>query len=237
MSNRFQRSSDESPIQWRHSNSSKPSTTLYSKLDSDSSLINTSLPAKNTPSLPAATLASLTSNSTSTFSERFSQKLQLQENTSTYTPLSKISSKKISIESQQDFPSLGGSSSKSTTTTSNKPSYASLSQKWAEQSKEEKENQIKKQKEDTEKLRLQKEKEQSDRLFATTRFFHASQLYSNKNNDDYKYNIGGDKNEELDNLDDDYQSPTDEYDEESDEDNEEELDDPWNRRRNKNDLY
>jgi hypothetical protein len=177
------------------------------------SLVNTSKPAKDAPKLNAGTLASLTKQTTSS------------------VPL-----KSVNVQSDQDFPSLGGSTKVSQVSLNN--NYASLARSWGEQKKEDDERAKKEAKEVAEKKRLEKEKEEKERRSFQVRS-HTFYALSKKNNDDEKYDLGDSSRVIAD--DDSYQSsPSDNDivdDDDDDQQNEDELDDAWNRRRSKNDLY
>jgi len=190
------------------------------KSNSYQPLVNTSKPAKEARKLEAGTLASLTKHA------HHSQ-----------VPLSN-SSKPTNLQSDQEFPSLGGSTKVSQQTLNN--TYASLARRWGEQKKEDEEREKKEAKDAAEKLRLEKEKEEKERRLFKVRS-HTFQSLNRKNNeDDDKYDIGCNNNVTLDD-DDSYNSSLSDNDVVDDDDddlqNEAEMDDAWSRRRNKNDLY
>jgi len=176
------------------------------------SLVNTSKPAKDAPKLNVGTLASLTKQTTSN------------------VPL-----KSVNVQSDQDFPSLGGSTKVSQVSSNN---YASLARSWGEQKKADDERAKKEAKELAEKKRLEKEKEEKERRSFQVRS-HTFYASSKKNNEDEKYDLGDSSRVIAD--DDSYQSsPSDNDivdDDDDDQQNEDDVDDAWNRRRSKNDLY
>jgi hypothetical protein len=195
-----------------HFTSNKTPSTSYQPL------VNTSKPAREAPKLEVGTLASLTKQTTA------------------YTPLSK-QSKPANVQSDDDFPSLGGS--KKVTNTSLNTTYASLARRWGEQKKEDEERAKKEASELAEKKRLQMEKDEKERRLFRIRTYSINAL-SKKNNDDEKYDLGNNNNNVY--LDDDdsyhsYSSDNDGVDDDDDQENDEELDDTWNHRRSKNDLY
>jgi len=209
-SNHFWDSTPSPQDQRFHFTSNKPTSSYQS-------LVNTSKPAQEAPKLSVGTLASLTKQTTS------------------YTPLSK-QSKPVNVQSKDDFPSLGGSTKVQTTSLNN--TYASLARIWGEHKKEDEEKAKKEAKDLAERKRIEKEKEEKERRLFKIRSPSINTL-SKRNNDDEKYDLGNNQGTSLDD-DDSYQSyPSDNdvVDDEDDDENEEELDDAWNRRRSKNDLY
>lgn len=189
------------------------------------SLVNTSKPAKEAPKLEAGTLASLTK--------------QTSSNTTSSTPYVPLSnkSKPVNVQSDQDFPSLGGSTKVNSQSLNN--TYASLARSWGEQKKEDEERAKKEAKELSEKKRFEKEKEEKEKRMFKIRS-HTFNILSKKNDDDTKYDLGDNKSVVLDTDDlyDSFSSDNDYVDDDDDDQqNEEELDDTWNRRRSKNDLY
>ncbi len=211
-SNSFWDSTSSSENQRFHFTSNKTPSTSYQPL------VNTSKPAREGPKLEVGTLASLTKQTTA------------------YTPLSK-QSKPANVQSDDDFPSLGGSTK--VTNTSLNTTYASLARRWGEQKKEDEERAKKEAKELAEKKRLEMEKEEKERRLFQIRS-HSINALSKKKNDDEKYDLGNNQSVYLDD-DDSYHSYSSDNDGVEDvddeEENEEELDDTWNHRRSKNDLY
>ncbi len=211
-SNSFWDSSPSSENQRFHFTSNKTPSTSYQPL------VNTSKPAREGPKLEVGTLASLTKQTTA------------------YTPLSK-QSKPANVQSDEDFPSLGGN--KQVTNTSLNTTYASLARRWGEQKKEDEERAKKEAKELAEKKRLEMEKEEKERRLFQIRS-HSINALSKKKNDDEKYDLGNNQSVYLDD-DDSYHSYSSDNDvvedDDDDQENEDELDDTWNRRRSKNDLY
>lgn len=199
----------------------------YSKKDTagGTPLVNTSLPAKEAPTLVPATLASLTSNGESST-------LDKTERSYAYKPRNKVAN--VNLSSDQDFPSLGGASKKKTEESSAaKPSFASMAKEWAKKQKEEEEIQKKEAEKNAliEADRLKKEKE--DRSLLSSINSNLSKLLNTKPMDDddiRKY--------ESDHANDDYSSTSDEETYEEEDDTQEYVDDDaWNKRRNKNDMY
>lgn len=211
-SNSFWDSTPSSDNQRFHFTSNKTPSTSYQPL------VNTSKPAREAPKLEVGTLASLTKQTTA------------------YTPLTK-QSKPANVQSDDDFPSLGGSTK--VTNTSLNTTFASLARRWGEQKKEDEERAKKEANELAEKKRLEKEKEEKERRLFKIRS-HSFNALTKKNNDDEKYDLGNNNNNVY--LDDDdsyhsYSSDNDGVDDDDDQENDEELDDTWNHRRSKNDLY
>lgn len=199
----------------------------YSKNDTmgGKPLVNTSLPAKEAPSLVPGTLASLTSNGERTTPDTI-------ERSYTYKPRSKAAN--VNLSSDQDFPSLGGVSKKQTEeSAAAKPSFASMAKDWAKKQKEEEEIQ----KKEAEKNALveaeRRKKEKEDRSLLSSINANLSKLlHTSKVDEDElgKY--------ESDHVDDDYSSTSEEETYEDEEDTQEYVDDDaWNKRRNKHDMY
>jgi len=216
----------------------------YSRPGNNSSLINTSMPAKEAPPLPPRTLASITSTSnestTRSLSSQFSEKLNLNENKSIYKPLKP---KTANLSSDQEFPSLSSKNTikpatTATTTTTPSNNYATLARTWGQQKKEDDEKTRKQIKEEADKKYIQRKKEEYEKRFYRlgVSSIPSKQLQSNKNeSDDEKYDLGNNRTK-LDEDYDSYESLTpDEYEDESDDDDDT-NDDLWNRR-NKHDLY
>lgn len=211
-SNSFWDSTPSSDNQRFHFTSNKTPSTSYQPL------VNTSKPAREAPTLEKGTLASLTKQTTA------------------YTPLSK-QSKPANVQSEEDFPSLGGSTK--VTNSSLNTTFASLARRWGEQKKEDEERAKKEAKELAEKKRLQMEKEEKERRLFQIRS-HSINALTKKDDDDEKYDLGNNQNRYLDDDESYHSYPSDNDvldDDEDDQENEEELDDTWNRRRSKNDLY
>lgn len=215
----------------------------YSRSDNNGSLVNTSLPAKEAPPLPPKTLASLTSLTTNTsnesttrsFSSRFSEKLNLTENKSTYKPLKP---KTANLSSDQEFPSLSTKNTpRPTSTPTPNNNYATLARTWGQQKKEDDEKTKKQTKEEADKKHQQQKQEEAERRFYKlgVSSIHSKVLHNRNESDDEKYDLGNNNNTKPDDDYDSYESPTpDEYEDESDDDDDD--DDTWNRR-NKHDLY
>lgn len=190
-------------------------------------LVNTSKPAKEAPKLEAGTLASLTKQTSSSTTS-----------STPYVPLSN-KTKPVNVQSDQDFPSLGGSTKVKSLSLNN--TYASLARSWAEKKKEDDERAKKEAKELADKKRLEKENEEKEKQLFKIRAntYHALYKMNNKD-DDTEYDLGDNKRVALD-IDDSYDSFPSDYDyvddDDEDQQNEDELDDAWNRRRSKNDLY
>lgn len=199
----------------------------YSRNDSagGNTLVNTSLPAREAPTLVPATLASLTSNGESTT-------LNTVERSYTYKPRNKVTN--VNLSSDQDFPSLGGGSKKKVEETSAaKPSFASMAKEWAKKQKEEEEFQ----KKEAEKNALieaeRRKKEKEDRSLLSSINSNLSKLLNAKTVDDDEI-----RKYESDQVDDDYSSTSEEETYEEEEDTQEYVDDDaWNKRRNKHDMY
>lgn len=199
----------------------------YSKNDTmgGKPLVNTSLPAKEAPSLVPRTLASLTSNGERTTPDTV-------ERSYVYKPRNKAAN--VNLSSDQDFPSLGGVSKKQTEeSAAAKPSFASMAKDWAKKQKEEEEIQ----KKEAEKNALveaeRRKKEKEDRSLLSSINANLSKLlHTSKVDEDElgKY--------ESDHVDDDYSSTSEEETYEDEEDTQEYVDDDaWNKRRNKHDMY
>lgn len=199
----------------------------YSRNDTTggSTLVNTSLPAREAPTLVPATLASLTSNGESST-------LDKTERSYTYKPRNKVAN--VNLSSDQDFPSLGGASKKKTEeTAAAKPSFASMAKEWAKKQKEEEEMQ----KKEAEKNALieaeRRKKEKEDRSLLSSINSNLSKLLNTKTVDED--DIG---KYESDHVDDNYSSTSEEETYEEEEDTQEYVDDDaWNKRRNKHDMY
>jgi hypothetical protein len=199
----------------------------YSKNDTmgGKPLVNTSLPAKEAPSLVPGTLASLTSNGDSSTANTV-------ERSYAYKPRSKAAN--VNLSSDQDFPSLGGVAKKQTEeSVAAKPSFASMAKDWAKKQKEEEEMQ----KKEAEKNALieaeRRKKEKEDRSLLSSINSNLSKLLNTKTVDDD--DIG---KYESDHVDDDYSSTSEEETYEEEEDTQEYVDDDaWNKRRNKHDMY
>lgn len=189
----------------------------------DKPLVNTSLPAKEAPSLTPATLASLTSNG-----ENIPTIPHRPYNA--YKPRSKTVN--INLTSDNDFPSLGSVSKKENAEVAAKPSFATMAKEWAKKTKEEEE--VKK-KEDEKNALIEAErrkKEKEDRALFTSINANLSKLLHSKPQDDselHKY--------EEDHTDEDTSISDEETYEEDEEKNEYVDDDAWNKRRNKYDMY
>lgn len=197
----------------------------YSKNDTTGKpLVNTSLPAKEAPSLVPATLASLTSNGEHT--------TDTIERTYTYKPRNKVAN--VNLSSDQDFPSLGSAPKKQTEESSAaKPSFAAMAKEWAKKQKEEEELK----KKEAEKNALieaeRRKKEKEDRSLLSSINANLSKLLQTSKVDDDE--LG---RYESDHADDNYSSTSEEEIYEEEEDIQEYVDDDaWNKRRNKHDMY
>jgi hypothetical protein len=206
------------------------------KEKTNQSLVNTSLPAKEAPSLKPATLASLTvksdiSATTAAFSNmRFEKK-------SEYQPLTKSSLAKSSLTkpapfTSDDFPSLGSkkpaTATASATVKTNATNYAALSRDWAK--KQEEDKIAAKEEAEKEQHRQQVERmvrEQNEKEFKEFRS-RTVVLPSQKkaDNDTRKLDIGCYESDGS--VEEEYESPP-EYDpeEEEEEDEEEEYNAHW----------
>lgn len=204
----------------------------YSKTDStEKPLVNTSLPAKEAPSLAPATLASLTGNGetapTTSSTGRFSA----------YKPQGISQRARVSnvnLSSDQDFPSLGGVSKKEAVETPAKPSFAEMAKEWAKKQKEEEE--VKK-KEDEKNALIEAErrrKEKEDRTLFTSIHANFSKLLHSKpvDEEDHRY-----VEEDVYRVEEDVSDTETSAYQDEEEPQEYVDDDIWNKRKNKHDIY
>ena len=203
------------------------------KEKTNQSLVNTSLPAKEAPSLKPATLASLTvksdiSATTAAFSNmRFEKK-------SAYQPLTKSSLTKSIPLTSDDFPSLGSkkpataSVTASATVKTNTTNYAALSRDWAKKQEEDKiaakEEAEKEQHRQQVERMVREQNEKEFKEFRTRTVVLPSQKKAN--NDTRTLDIGCYESDGS--VEEEYESPP-EYDpeEEEEEDEEEEYNAHW----------
>jgi hypothetical protein len=131
--------SQQSSNIWSNQKSTPPSSFPMNR---DQQLVNTSLPAKEAPKLVPGTLASLTSNGTVTakgsFASKFANKAKIIEDPDYVPP-----PKQIDLNSEEDFPSLGGSKPTPKPVSESKPvsasSFADLARNWAKKKEEDEE--------------------------------------------------------------------------------------------------
>jgi len=101
------------------------------------SLVNTSLPAKEAPTLKPATLASLTTVKDAVSSIATSMSNMRFEKKPLYQPLTKSPPTKSPLTSD-DFPSLGSKKPVAAVTKPNMTNFAALSREWAKKQEEDK---------------------------------------------------------------------------------------------------
>jgi hypothetical protein len=177
--------------------------------------VNTSLPAKEAPVLPSATLASLT-------------KKDMPPGLQPVTGASLKQAKPLPKE--EDFPTLGKPAVVKVDTTTSKPTFSELSKQWAIKKKEEeeKEEELAKQEADmkrAESARRQKE-ESNIRSIKIITLPSVKREIDDDGND--KRTTGSDS-DEVDPFDDGL--------EEDDVEEEVEMDDGWGYRKHRNELY
>ena len=201
---------------------------------SPSSLVNTSLPAKEAPKLVPATLASITSSSdvasvapaVSTASITKSMNTMTLEKVSIY----KGNDKKVSITNDAEFPTLGGKP-KVEKAVQDKPvmNFAAMSRGWAEKQKED--ARIVAEEAEKERMRLQlermmKEKEEQEQTKYKKTLISLASIKKTKED---AVDLNKDYNNDVDVEDELYESPQDEEYEEEEE--EEEYNSQWDGRR------
>lgn len=138
--------------------------------------------------------------------------------------------------SEQDFPAINAAAKPTVTTGpwGGKKSFAELSREWAVKQQEDAENEKKEASMRAlleAEQRAQREKEEKERKALRTLHHHSS-LHRSSDSDDEKYDIGGGRDHAYSMEDDDESDITMEEEVE-----EEELDDSWERSRNKHDYY
>ena len=169
-------------------------------------IINTSLPAKNAPTLAPATLASLTSASGASnvvtngsgpkksFASKFAEQVKIAND-----PNYKPPPKPINFSSEDDFPSLGGPkkpAAAASAVTAVKPvdtKFADLAKGWAKQKEDEAEEAIRKA------AREERRRRERERIIPTFNLIRRHRAYDDDEDDEEDYNpnydessLGGD---------------------------------------------
>jgi hypothetical protein len=196
---------------------------------SSAPLVNTSLPAREAPTLVPATLATITSSGSSVTPSVRNTNL---EKVSIY----KGNDKKVNLV-DDDFPSLGGKPKTSAVKPSEKPAlnFVAMSRQWAEKQKEE--ARIAAEEAEKERMRLQlermtREKEEKEEKIYKKQMISLASIKKTKENEAELRNdyVNDDYTEEEEP----YESPLDE--DEEDEEEDDEFNSQWDGRRYRDEL-
>jgi hypothetical protein len=181
-----------------------------------STLVNTSLPAKDAPKLVPSTIASLTSNVTSSFKEMNLEKVSIYKN----------QPKSVSL-TEDDFPTLG---SKPAAKPVVKPTmnFAEKAREWAIKQKED--ERIAAEEAEKERTRISVERMMKEKAENEEKFYKKTLITLASVKKTNEWDRYDDRNDELSDYDDEpYESPLEE--EEEEEEEEDEYQSHWDGRR------
>jgi len=178
-------------------------------------LVNTSVPAKEAPVLPSATLASLTKK------EMPAASLQ---------PVTGASLKSAkALPKEEDFPTLGKPAVVKVTTPASKPTFSELSKQWAIKKKEEEEkaDELAKLEADTKRAELARRQKEESHI-SSIKIITLPSAKKQSDDEDGPRTVRSDS-DEVD--------PFDDGMDEQEEEEEQETDDGWGYRKHRNELY